>query len=300
MTEFEHVTALSRRAFVKNGALLLAASTLDWNPATDLFAGEQSKPKLRAGMLTDLHYADKDVFGTRYYRETLDKLSEAGKRYENENPAFIVELGDLIDAADTVEAELAFLKRIDKEFAAISKNRHYVLGNHCVHALTKDEFLGAIERERAYYSFDAGDYHFAVLDACFRSDGEPYGRLNFEWTDTNIPSAQVEWLRSDLKQTTKKSIIFAHQRLDVSTQHGVKNAAEVRKVLEESGKVLAVFQGHSHQNDHSEIAGIHYCTLRALVEGSGEENNGYSLMDILPGDVIRITGFRKQKNYLWS
>ncbi|MFN9977156.1 MAG: alkaline phosphatase, partial [Phycisphaerae bacterium] len=66
-----------------------------------------------------------------------------------------------------------------------------------------------------------------------------------------------------------------------------------------SGKVLAVFQGHSHQNDLEEIGGIHYCTLVAMVEGSGVENNGYSLMEIEPTGTIRLTGFRTQKSYDW-
>ena len=93
--------------------------------------------------------------------------------------------------------------------------------------------------------------------------------------------------------------MFAHQRLDVANDYGVKNAAEVRKVLEGSGKVLAVFQGHSHKNDYKEIAGIHYCTLVAMVEGSGAENNGYSTVDLGRDGTIRVTGFRKQADYTW-
>ena len=38
--------------------------------------------------------------------------------------------------------------------------------------------------------FDRGGFHFVVLDACFRSDGVPYGRKNFKWTDTKIPPAE--------------------------------------------------------------------------------------------------------------
>ena len=41
------------------------------------------------------------------------------------------------------------------------------------------------------------------------------------------------------------------------------------------------------------------CTMSAVVEGSGPKNNAYAMMDILPGDAIRITGFRKQKSYEW-
>lgn len=69
-------------------------------------------------------------------------------------------------------------------------------------------------------------------------------------------------------------LVFAHQRLDVNNYHGVKNNAEVRKVFESSGKVLAVFQGHSDQNELKDIGGIHYCTLVAMGDGSGAENSG--------------------------
>jgi hypothetical protein len=34
-----------------------------------------------------------------------------------------------------------------------------------------------------------------------------------------------------------------------------------------------------------------------MVEGGGEENSAFAVADILPGDVIRIRGFRKQKSY---
>jgi alkaline phosphatase len=95
-------------------------------------------------------------------------------------------------------------------------------------------------------------------------------------------------------------IVFAHQRLDEAGQHAVRNAADVRKILESSGKVLAVLQGHSHKNDHQEIGGIHYATLVAMVEGTGPDNNGYSQMDVFDDGTIRLSGFRKQATYLWS
>ncbi|MEM8735983.1 MAG: hypothetical protein AAGG44_17270 [Planctomycetota bacterium] len=103
-----------------------------------------------------------------------------------------------------------------------------------------------------------------------------------------------------MNDTTKRTIVFAHQRLDVGNNYGVKNAAEVRQVLEDSGKVLAVLQGHSHKNDHRDIRGIHYCTLVAMVEGSGAESNGYSVMSISKDGTINIDGFRKQNSYIWK
>jgi len=95
-------------------------------------------------------------------------------------------------------------------------------------------------------------------------------------------------------------VVFAHQRLDVANDYGIKNAAEVRKVLEGAGKVLAVFQGHSHKNDYKEVGGIHYCTLVAMIEGSGAENNGFSVVQVRSDGTITLTGFRKQKGYDWG
>lgn len=118
---------LGRRAFLQNGTLLLAvAATVD---ASSLFADDE-KDRIRIGLITDLHHADKPSAGTRHYRETLGKLAEAATQFEKDETAFIVELGDLIDAADSVETEQRYLKTINREFSAISKDRHYVLGNH--------------------------------------------------------------------------------------------------------------------------------------------------------------------------
>ena len=286
------------RSFLQDGSLLLLAAGASATQGVALCADE-AKRMLRIGLITDLHYADKPPAGSRHYRETLGKLQEAAAQFEKQKPDLLVELGDLIDAAESVETEQKYLATIHKEFAALPGEKHYVLGNHCVQTLTKQEFLAGVGKQKSHYSFDAQGFHFVVLDACYRADGQPYGRNNFEWTDANIPAEQVDWLKADLKAARGKAIIFAHQRLDGKNDHCVKNAEQVRQVLEDSGKVLAVFQGHSHKNDLKDINGIHYCTLVAMVEGSGAENNGYSLLDILDGGTLRLQGYRKQSNYDW-
>ena len=82
--------------------------------------------------------------------------------------------------------------------------------------------------------------------------------------------------------------------------YGVENAADVRKVLKESGNVLAVLQGPSHKNDHSDIDGIHYGTLVAMVEGSGADDNGYSVVSLASDETIRIDGLCNQADYGWK
>lgn len=288
------VRQLNRRTILKAGCLFLMGAHASAAPYNLSDRGQ-----VRFGLITDLHFADKAPAGSRHYRETPAKLKEAAKQFAEDKPDFVVELGDLIDAADSVETELEYLRTINKAFSALPGDNHYVLGNHCVYTLTKKEFLDGVGQQKSSYSFDSGGLHFVVLDACFRSDGQPYGRRNFEWTDPNIPQSQLKWLQADLEKTDSRTIVFVHQRLDVKNSHGVKNAAEVRHILESSGKVMAVFQGHSHQNEVKTIKGIHYCVHRAMIEGSGEENNGYSTVDVFADGTIRLTGFRKQQTYKW-
>jgi len=290
---------INRRAILKAGTLCLTVGAIGVNIGQHLFA-EELEPVLRVGLITDLHHADKPPKGTRFYRESLGKLAEAAKQFTDEKVNFVVELGDIIDAAESVEVELGYLSAVNREYSAISDDRHYVLGNHCVDTLTKAEFLAAVGQQKSYYSFDRNGYHFIVLDACFRADGEPYGRHNFVWSDTSIPQVELDWLIADLKANDKPVIVFVHQRLDISGDLGVKNNADVRAILESSGKVLAVLQGHSHANELKDIGGIHYCTMVAMVEGSGADNSGYSVVSISADNTIRISGFRNQADYQWT
>ena len=298
MAKIEPRRTLSRRAFVRQGALLLAAPMLYGGDAWA--EPPEAKPAVRIGLVTDLHYADRNPAGTRYYRETLGKLQEAVKRFGQDKTDAVIELGDLIDGGDSLDAEKEYLRRIVKEFRAAPGRHHYVLGNHCVYALTKAEFLEAVGEKETYYCFDLAGWHFVILDGCFRQDGTPYGRKNFEWTDAYVPPAELDWLRADLRQTPHKCVVFVHQRLDVAPPYGIKNAATVRQILEASGKVLGVLQGHYHRGDYRQLGGIHYCTLTAMVEGPGPAGNAYAVMDILPGGAVRIAGFRKQRSHEWS
>jgi alkaline phosphatase len=288
-------TPLSRRAFIKNGALVLSGAGI-----APLLVGCNARP-VRIGAITDIHYADKGPGGSRHYRDSIDKMQTAVSAFNEQGVDFVIELGDLIDAAkNSVEAEIGFLRTIDAEYAKCRAPRYYVFGNHCLDMLNRQEFAAnSGANEQGYYSFDMGMYHFVILDSCYTSDGTPYSRKNFQWTDPNIPAAQLEWLADDLTATPRPTILFVHQRLDEAHSHMVRNAVDVRAVLEESGKVLAVFQGHSHKNLHQEINGIHYTTLRGMVEGPGPDNNGYAEIFLDVDGSIVVTGFAHQTNYRW-
>lgn len=313
MNSDPRIPVLSRRTFLRGGNLLIAAPFLSATATSKLFAKawheqdaqDEDRVTLRLGLITDLHYADKPPAGTRYYRETLAKLDDAAAEFARHEPRYLIELGDLVDAAESVEAELASVAKVREHLDKIPGEKHFVLGNHCVHTLSKREFLEGVEQQEAHHSFDADGWHVIILDACYRADGVPYGHQNFDWKDTFIPQDELDWLREDLKAASAPTLVFVHQRLDVTNQHGVKNAPAVREILESvqldgSPAVRAVLQGHSHANDLKEHNGIPYCTLHAMVEGSGADNNGYSLLEVLESGSLRLRGFRKQEDRSWG
>jgi len=256
------------------------------------------------GLVTDVHYADAPTRGSRHYRDSMAKLRQAIETFNRRKVALVIELGDLIDAGPSKEEEFKYLGTIDKVYAGFRGPRYYVLGNHCLDAFTKAEFLAACGApvKKSFYSFDHGGFHFVVLDADFKRDGSPYAAGNFSWTDSWIPRPQQEWLADDLKRAgDKKALIFLHQILhDEKDAHGVKNAPEVRSILEAAGNVAAVFQGHMHTGGYTRIRGVPYCTLKAMVEGPGLENNAYAIVTIDGAGRLALEGFGRQPDVAFS
>jgi len=288
---------VTRRDFLKASGFVISGLSLG---APFTFAGEPgSNTKVRFGIVTDAHYADNAPRGTRHYRESVAKMTECVKLMNDKKVDFLIELGDFKDQGDPAsEMEtLNYLEAIEQIFRQFSGPRYHVLGNHDVDSISKEQFLTRVENTgisslSKYYSFDSNELHFVVLDANYMADGSDYDRGNFDWTDTNIPQTQLDWFKNDLAASSRPVIVFVHQQLDGKGSHSVKNADEVRQIMQESEKVIAVFQGHNHAGHYSCIEGIHYYTLKAMVEGSGDNNNSYAIVEVYDNQNIVVTGYR--------
>jgi predicted phosphodiesterase len=294
---------ITRRVFLKSSAGLLAgAGVSQLSCAVRPFSAKR-RGACRFGIVTDCHYADADTRNGRYYRQSLEKLAECVELMNAKKVDFLIELGDFKDEnkKPVEEKTIAHLRAIEQVFQQFTGPTYHVLGNHDMDSISKEQFLAnvdntGIDPRRSYYSFVLGGFHFVVLDANFRKDGVAYDHGNFNWASANVPEHELEWLGEDLGRARGPVIVFIHQLLAGVGTHRVKNAREVRSILESSGKVAAVFQGHKHKGMYSQIEGIHYYALKALVEGSGDENNAYAIVEILPDGIIAITGYRKAES----
>lgn len=287
----------SRRVFLKASAASLM------NVAMGSYLSQtraESRPNTsRFGIVTDPHYTNR-TYGTRYCDQSLDKLAECVELMNKQAVDFLVELGDFKDQDDPPDERttLSYLQAIEAEFKQFNGPIYHALGNHDMDSISKSQFLTNVENtdiapELSYYSFDVNGLHFVVLDANYTSAGIDYDHGNFNWTDALIPALELEWLDQDLASAEGPTIIFIHQLLDGTGSHYVKNAADVRRILELSGKVMAVFQGHYHTGNYNEIQGIHYYTLKAMVEGSGARNSAYAIVEVHADRSITVSAYRQ-------
>ncbi len=289
---------VTRREFLKGSGLVIAG--LSAGIPSACADNTEGKAKLSFGIVTDAHYADTDPKGSRKYRESLAKMTECVKLMNDKKVDFVIELGDLKDQGKpiTEESTLKYLDAIEKVYGQFNGLRYHVLGNHDVDSISKEQFQArventGIEKGSTYYSFDVKGIHFVVLDANYNADGSDYDHGKFNWTDTNVPLKQLNWLKKDLASSTEPVITFVHQQLDVKGSTGVKNGPQVRQVLQDSKRALAVFQGHHHPGHYSSIEGVHYYTLKGMVEGGGVKNNSYSIVEVYDDNNIVVAGYRK-------
>jgi alkaline phosphatase len=249
------------------------------------------------GMFTDVHYAAIPDRGTRKYTQSLEKLDQCIDTMNKVQAGFLIELGDFKDMSVPADknAVLGFLETIENAFSRFPGDRYHVLGNHDEDCISKKEFSSIaantiINADSTWYAFQKGGYRFIVLDACYDSAGRSYNSGSFDWKDANIPDSELKWLDNQLNYSKLPIIVFVHQLLYGDSAAMIHNAGLIRTMLEKSNKVKCVFHGHEHSGGYEQINGIHYYTLRGMIEGNFPDSNSFAVVT-LEKDKILIRGY---------
>ena len=232
---------------------------------------------VRFGLIADLHAHDTDSpLEGKWMTHTERRLAAFTAAMNAWDPDFVIELGDFVNGWVVLGADPGDPARIpeilawaDGLYAAFDGPRYHVIGNHDVYNLDKDQYRSILGIESTYYSFDVGAYHFVVLDVQFAEDGSDLAHT-YTGVAGYLPEAELDWLRDDLAATDRPTVVFVHQMLDAYIEAWgralVANQPKIQAVFAEDGDVIAVFQGHDHDNAHNVIDGIHYVTFEALVD----------------------------------
>ncbi len=301
---------IDRRRFLKQAAacgLVTLVPGAAWANAEKLFLRvkvslpeDQGRPRpISFGVIADTHSGDlDDTPRPRYFRSSAGNVEETVRTFNERQLDFAIHVGDVIQESHERSTSLAWMAELDAAFGGFQGPRHYVIGNHDLGDLSKEEFFSATSStfKEPHYYFDKHGYRFIVLDPNFRQDGVSYNRGNFAWTDTFIPEPQMVWLEATLdsaKEAGLPVIVFSHQCLDdASENHRIKNSAEVRSLLESKRIVAAAFYGHRHAGGYFNINGIHYVNLVATVNGSDKAAG----IVRIPGDgTIEVEGLGERQ-----
>ncbi|MFW5966100.1 MAG: metallophosphoesterase family protein [Persicimonas sp.] len=255
----------------------------------------------RFGFGADLHYADHSAPNKGHRSIGEHKLREAIDSWNAARVDLAIMGGDYIDPEDDTDPDSAVedLRYIERIFATLEAPYYHVLGNHDLDVFDKKKFVEETVMERPHYSFDHGGFHFVVLDANYTraDDDAEYDGNGYDWGETWINPTQLAWLEEDLRDADLPTLVFSHQCLSATGVPYVNNAPSVRRVLEASGKVVGVFNGHAHRNDRMVVGDIPYFTMQAMTPKSSR-TNAHAVVRVYEEGWIFVEGSAYQASYL--
>lgn len=304
---------LTRRRFLKFLAASGAACLGLCRALAAPWAAPLAKPTLRFGVIADVQYADIPAQGKRQYRESLLKLEHAVEQFNALKPDFVIHLGDAIQTG------FASFDAVLPIFAKLRAPLYHVLGNHdfAVEADNRGKVLAKLGLDKlgggqGYYDFARAGWRLIVLNGndlsvIARSPDSPEGKaaaaLMMDLRKKGAPNAaawngavgqqQLEWLKKTLAGAAaarERTIIFCHFPVYPPGRSNLWNDAEVVEALESAKGVVACIAGHEHQGGYAQKGGIHFLTIKGLVEA---DPTAYALIEVFP-DCLKVTGFGRE------
>jgi 3',5'-cyclic AMP phosphodiesterase CpdA len=280
-----------------------------WSAAAES-AGAKN-PALSFGIISDVQYQDIPPQNKRSYRDSLKKLEQCVEEFRGLKPDFIIQLGDLINGEfASYDAVLPICDKLPSPL-------YHVLGNHdlAVETENKAKVLARLGPDRlgegkGWYDFTRAGWRFVVLngnDISLAAPGAEERKAaeamladlrkrkaeNATVWNGAVGPRQLEWLKKTLASAAaagEKAIVFCHFPLLPGGNSTLWNAAEVIAALDAGTCVVAYISGHVHSGDYVENGGIHYLTVKGMVEN---DPTAFALMEVLP-DSLRETGFGRE------
>jgi predicted phosphodiesterase len=269
-------------------------------------AATRDKPLFSIGAIADCQFADEPDAPPRLYHTAPGKLAAAVEDFNRQKLAFVVHLGDFIDKD---------WQSYDRLLPITRKLHHpwqFVLGNHdfAVDDAHKPQVAARLGMPARYHSFVQHGWMFIVTDGNgLSSYGWPAGSVELAHSmdlharlyadkplwDGGIDEAQMRWIDAQLTEADRrglKAMLFSHFPLFPENPHDLWNAPEVIAMLERHPSVKLWLDGHNHEGNYGERAGIHYVNLKAMLD---TVETAYARLDVF-ADRIELKGYGKQQS----
>lgn len=266
--------------------------------------------QIKIGVFADCQYCDCEPAGTRFYRNSLQKLDNCINQFNSDKELdFVVGLGDLIDR------NISSFDSVNSILSKSKKDVYHVIGNHDL-SVEKSQFENVPKKlnlHKTWYSVSKKDWRFIFLngnDITFHTnnplilkEAEKYssklkeeGKTNyFDWNG-GIGPTQLNWLKKELQTATDKKqkvAVFCHYPLLPFDAHVLWNSEEVLAILSKFSCIKVYLNGHNHAGNYVFQNGIHFVNLKGMVETENE--NAFSVITF-SDKKIEIEGFGREEN----
>lgn len=274
--------------------------------AKSILEKSDKKPSFEFGLIADVQYSNYDSNGVRFYRNSVNKLTDAVETLNQNNLAFTVQLGDIIDK------DISSFSTILPIYNKLESPKYHVLGNHDF-PVTTDEVTKILGMPNQYYDFKYKDWRFVVLDTndislyANAKGSDKYqqaqvmynslvesGAINAQTWNGGISSEQLTWLHGVLSDSAKKNekvIVFSHMPVYPENMHNVWNSDALIHEFESAGNVVAYFNGHNHAGNYGVKNGIYYVNFQGMVDTP--DTNAYSIVRVFK-DRLEIDGYGRE------
>ena len=197
-------------------------------------------------------------------------------------PDFIVHLGDLIEGTgDPDYIGLSGINLVKKELSKNNVPIFWVVGNHDLRSVSKDQFRDALDMESLSYVRDRDGYRFIFLDANFNPNNREKDFIGEGYLPGFIHPEDMNWLEEQLK-TDKRVFVFMHQSAmdnmdtEADLKQSIFNAKELRNILEKYN-AEAIFNGHIEVLHFIEKNGVEYYSLVGTKKNLEYPNSYYEI-----------------------
>ena len=223
------------------------------------------KPYSRAAIITDIHYGFDS--GAKFGSKAPRLMQAFEKAVARHKPDFGVDIGDRVSTTSG-ERDTKNMETLQQYFNRMTTPVHHVMGNHDLSRLSRQENERITGGPASSYSNNVGDFHFVFWNPDMKPTAQGW----------KITEDDLNWLKNDLAQTSRKTILFSHIPLDhedkadphpyenILSRFHYADSDNIRKVLEDTGNVMLCMNGHVHRNHHSHINGIHYISQQSLTQ----------------------------------
>ncbi|MBD8389789.1 metallophosphoesterase [Dysgonomonas sp. BGC7] len=289
---------------MKNIIIILLFTFTLLNSSTAQTASE--KPILKFGLIADPQYGDCETKGSRFYRNSLDKLRDAVEDINQTGVSFTINLGDFTDRSP---ADLdAVLSELDK----LNSNIYNTTGNHDYASVDNNQLLyDRLSMPSDYYSIDLPrlKYRFIFLNSnelstysnvtdtaklteltVIKNKLKTEGRKNNQNWNGAFSNEQLMWLEEQLKtagSSNTKVIICLHHTIFPENNHNLLNNLETLEIMSKYKCIKVVLSGHNHFGNFGYYSGIPFITIEGMIET--EKENAYAIVEVY-NDTIKIKG----------